>query len=110
MFNPYTEFPHAIQIGVRERGGVFPNEYERFKSNDVIYGFMDTPSTNEQLLYHQMDNSFDRNLYTPYDLPINHNKTLFKYEGRIYECVGEPIDQGGQHEINLTKLKVVPIG
>lgn len=110
MFNPYNEFPHAIQIGVRETVGSYHNERERFKSEKVIYGFMDTPSTNERLLYHQMDNSFDRNLYTPYDLPINHNKTLFKYDGRIYECVGEPIDQGGQHEINLTKLKVVPIG
>lgn len=110
MFNPFIEFPHAIQIGIRERGGVHPNEYERFKSEKVIYGFMDTPTTNEQLQYHQMDNSFDRNLYTSYDLPIDANKTLFKYEGRIYECIGEPVDQGGQNEINLTKLKVTPIG
>ena len=52
-----------------------------------------------------MSNDFDRNLYTPYDLPINPNKTIFKYEGKLYECNGDSVDQGGQHEINLTKLK-----
>lgn len=110
MFNPYNEFPHEIEIGVRETIGDYRNSRERFKSNDIINGFMDTPSTNERLQYHQMENSFDRNLYTPYDIAIDSNKTLFKYDGKVYECVGEPVDQGGQHEINLTKLEVVPIG
>lgn len=110
MFNPYDEFPHVIQVGSIIREGVYPKEKERYVSEKTINGFMDTPTTNERLLYNQMSDSFDRNLYTPYDIPINHNKNIFKYEGKLYECVGESVDQGGQHEIKLTKLKEVPNG
>ena len=56
-----------------------------------------------------MNQSYDRNLYTPYSLPIT-NENLFKYNGKTYEVVGEPVDQGGQQEINLTRLKECPIG
>ncbi|NBL47985.1 phage head closure protein, partial [Streptococcus equi] len=63
----------------------------------------------EQLKFHQMDKDYDRNLYTPYSVPIT-NKTLFKYQSKTYEVVGEPIDQGGQQEINLTRLRVCPLG
>lgn len=109
MFNPYNEFPHAISIGVKELVGRPPLQYERFKSEKIIYGFMDTPTTSEQLKFHQMSQDYERNLYVPYDLPITNN-TLFNYEGRIFGIVGEPVDQGGQHEINLIRLKEVPIG
>lgn len=110
MFSPYNEFPHVIEVGSINLVGEFPNEKERYISEKTIQGFMDTPTSSEQLQFHQMSDSFDRNLYTTYDIPINHNKTIFKYEGKLYECVGESIDQGGQHEINLTKLKEVPNG
>lgn len=109
MFNPYDEFPHVIQIGSRELVGKFPNEKERFKSENTIKGFMDTPTSSEQLKYHQMSQDYDRNLYTPYNIPIT-TKTLFKYQGKTYEVVGESVDQGGQNEINLTRLRECPIG
>ncbi|AAX91684.1 TPA: phage head closure protein [Staphylococcus aureus] len=109
MFNPFDEFPHTIEIGEVEVVGTYPKEYERFKSNETIKGFMDTPTSSETLKFHQMSKDFDRNLYTPYHIPIT-NKTLFNYEGKTYEVVGEPVDQGGQHEINLTRLRVRPIG
>ncbi|MCD8872335.1 phage head-tail adapter protein [Staphylococcus gallinarum] len=110
MFNPFTEFPHEIDMGVLKLVGQYPNEKERYESEKIINGFMDTPTSSERLQFHQMSNDFDRNLYTPYDLPINPNKTIFKYEGKLYECNGDSVDQGGQHEINLTKLKEVPNG
>lgn len=110
MFNPYNEFPHTIEIGKIERVGKYPNEKERYISETTINGFMDTPTTSERLQYHQMSDSFDRNLYTSYKLPINNNKTILKYEGKLYECNGETVDQGGQHEINQTKLKEIPNG
>ncbi|KKI54735.1 SPP1 family predicted phage head-tail adaptor [Staphylococcus pasteuri] len=109
MFNPYDEFPHVISMGVREVIGKYPNEKERFKSENTIKGFMDTPTSSEQLKYHQMSQDYDRNLYTPYNIPIT-TKTLFKYQGKTYEVVGEPVDQGGQNEINLTRLRECPIG
>lgn len=110
MFNPFNLYPHTIEIGVIKLVGVYPNEKERYESEKTINGFMDTPTTNERLQYHQMSDSVDRNLYTAYSIPINNNKTIFKYEGRLYECNGEPVDQGGQNEVNLTKLKLVPNG
>lgn len=111
MFNPYDydEFPHVIQMGVREVVGDYQRQKERFKSENTIKGFMDTPTSSEQLKYYQMDNQYDRNLYTPYNIPIT-TKTLFKYQGKTYEVVGEPVDQGGQNEINLTRLRECPIG
>lgn len=36
---------------------------------------MDTPTTSEQLKFHQMSLEYDRNLYVPYDLPIS--KTIY---------------------------------
>ena len=70
---------------------------------------MDTPTSSEQLKFYQMDNNYDRSLYTPYSVPIT-KKTLFKYQGKTYEVVGEPEDQGGQQEIKLTKLRECPLG
>ncbi|TYO42809.1 phage head closure protein, partial [Staphylococcus aureus] len=52
---------------------------------------------------------YDRNLYVPYDLPISKNN-LFEYEGRIFSIIGDSVDQGGQHEIKLLRLKQVPYG
>ncbi|EVV92951.1 hypothetical protein U210_02895, partial [Staphylococcus aureus W24216] len=54
MFNPFDEFPHTIEIGEVEVAGTFPKEYERFKSNETIKGFMDTPTSSETLKFHQM--------------------------------------------------------
>ena len=51
------------------------NYTERFVSDKTIKGFMDTPTTSEQLKFHQMSQEYDRNLYVPYDLPIS--KTIY---------------------------------
>ncbi|WP_353452840.1 phage head closure protein [Staphylococcus coagulans] len=104
MFNPYDEFPHVILMGHTEVVGRPPLQKEVFVSDKTIQGFMDTPTSVEQLQFHQMNKDYDRNLYTPYSVAIDVN-SLFKYDGKIYRCAGEPVDQGGQHEINLTRLK-----
>ncbi|NHM91329.1 MULTISPECIES: phage head closure protein [Staphylococcus] len=109
MFDPYNEFPHTISIGSIKKVGEYPIIKERFVSEKQINGFMDTPSTSEQLKFHQMSQEYDRNLYVPYDLPIATNN-LFEYEGRIYGIVGDSIDQGGQHEIKMYRLKQAPYG
>ena len=50
MFNPLNEFPHTIELGSREVVGEYPREQERFKSEKTIQGFMDTPTSSEQLI------------------------------------------------------------
>ncbi|WP_294582958.1 phage head closure protein [uncultured Staphylococcus sp.] len=109
MYDPFVEFPHEIEMGHKEVVGRPPKQRACYVHEKTIKGFMDTPTSSEQLLYHQMTKDFDRNLYTPYDIAIDSATTLFKYNGRVYQCASEPIDQGGQNEINLTRLKVVPI-
>ncbi|MDU0318170.1 phage head-tail adapter protein, partial [Staphylococcus epidermidis] len=49
MFDPYDEFPHAISKGQIEVVGDFKFKKERYKSEKIIKGFMDTPTTSEQL-------------------------------------------------------------
>ncbi|KIJ86249.1 phage head-tail adapter protein [Staphylococcus saprophyticus] len=109
MFDPLNEFPHVIEIGSFELVGKFPNQKRIFVSITKINGFMDTPSTSEQLKFYQMDVSFDRNLYTPFHFPID-RESIFKFEGKLYEVIGEPTDQGGMHEVLLTRLKVYEVG
>lgn len=109
MFDPMNEYPHSIEVGRMKLIGDYPNQKRIFVKGNDINGFMDTPTTSETLTFHQMSKSFDRNLYTRYELPIT-NKDIFKYEGRLYQVVGYPVDQGGMHEVNLTRLKEVPNG
>ncbi|MDO6152347.1 phage head-tail adapter protein, partial [Staphylococcus aureus] len=81
----------TIEIGEVEVAGTFPKEYKRFKSNETIKGFMDTPTSSVTLKFHQMSKDLDRNLYMLYHIPIT-NKTLFNYEGTTYENVRELVD------------------
>ncbi len=82
MFNPYDEFPlHYFYSEVSKEE--YPIIIECFVSDKTIKGFMDTPTTSEQLKFHQMSQEYDRNLYVPYDLPIAKNN-LFEYEGTIF--------------------------
>lgn len=105
ILNLLNEYPHRIELGEFELVGEFPNQRKEFISITKINGFMDTPNTSEQLKFYQMEISFDRNLYTPYHIPIN-QESIFKFEDKLYEVIGEPSDQGGMHEVNLTRLKV----
>lgn len=109
MFDPLNEFPHVIEIGSFELVGKFPNQKRVFVSITKINGFMDTPSTSEQLKFYQMNASYDRNLYTPYHISID-RESIFKFEDKTYEVIGEPTDQGGMHEVHLTRLKVYEVG
>lgn len=109
MFDPLNEFPHVIEIGSFKVVGKRPNQTREFVSMTKINGFMDTPSTSEQLKFYQMDTSYDRNLYTPYYIQIN-RESIFKFEGKLFETVGEPTDQGGMHEVLLTRLKAYEVG
>lgn len=109
MYDPFDEYPHTIEVGKMQLVGKYPNQRKDFVPERQMQGFMDTPTTSETLKFHQMNKTFDRNLYTRYELLINKDD-VFKYEGRIYQVVGYPVDQGGMHEVNLTRLQEVPNG
>ena len=78
MFNPLDEFPHTIELGSREVVGEYPREQKRFKSEKTIQGFMDTPTSSEQLKFHQMNQSYDRNLYAVQ--PANNQQKLIQIQ------------------------------
>ncbi|WP_438329332.1 phage head closure protein [Staphylococcus pseudintermedius] len=109
MFDPMNEYPHKIEIGRMALVGKYPNHKREYVQEFEIYGFMDTPTSSETLTFHQMDKSFDRNLYTPYNVKISANN-VFKYDNKLYQVVGYSIDQGGMHEVNLTRLQEIPNG
>lgn len=107
----YDEFPHTVELIER---GALRDSYEGGKQYDwksvgVFKGFMDTPTPNEQLRFHQMDLQVDRAMYTRYSIPLDRINRI-RYDGVIYEIVGEPSDQGGMKEINRTMLRKLPNG
>ncbi|UXS20864.1 phage head closure protein [Staphylococcus delphini] len=109
MFDPINEYPHKIEVGRMGLVGKYPNQKRGYVREREINGFMDTPTTSETLNFRQMDKTFDRNLYTAYNVEINANN-VFRYDNRLYQVVGYPVDQGGMHEVNLTRLQEIPNG
>lgn len=102
----YAEFPHTVESIERR-------EVSRDYKNGAVYdwatlgtfrAFMDTPTTSEQLKYHQMDTQVDLAMYTPYKVSIKRVNRV-RYDGNVYEVIAEPSDQGGMHEINRTMLR-----
>ncbi len=110
MFNPYDEYPHTVELGFIEKVGQYPNIQERFISEKPIQAFMDTPTTSETLKFHQMERSVDVNMYTPYLTKFNPKKAYFRYNGKVYQCVGDLENQGGMNEVHKTHLKATPYG
>ena len=109
--NYAVEFPHTVEIVER---ALVSNSYDNGKVYDwqtisTIHGFVDTPSTSEQLKYHQMDVQVDRALYTPYNVNLERINRI-KYEGIVYEIIGDLQDQGGLHEYYRTMLRRLPDG
>lgn len=106
-----VEFPHTVEIVKR---ALVSNSYDDGKVYDwktisTIHGFVDTPSTSEQLKYHQMDVQVDSALYTPYNVNLERINRI-KYEGIVYEIIGDLQDQGGLHEYYRTMLRRLPDG
>lgn len=106
--NRYAEFPHTVELIER---GALHDSYEGGKQYDwksvgVFNAFMDTPTPSEQLRFHQMDLQVDRAMYTKYSVTLDRVNRI-RYDGDIFEIVGEPSDQGGMNEINRTMLRKI---
>ncbi|MDT0711078.1 phage head-tail adapter protein [Mammaliicoccus sciuri] len=110
MFNPYDEYPHTVELGFIEEVGDIRYTQKLFKSEKTIKAFMDTPTTSETLKFHQMHLDVDINMYTPYLTKFNPKKAHFRYNGKVYQCVGDLENQGGMNEVHKTHLKATPYG
>ncbi|WBF54901.1 phage head closure protein [Lysinibacillus sp. JK80] len=103
----YGEFPHEVEVvqkrKVTDGAGGFKTEWFPVDTMEV---FVDTPTSKERLLAHQVQNPLDRFMYYPYRTDLKSDMRL-SFEGEIYAFAGHPEDQGGQHEIMCVALKLV---
>jgi SPP1 family predicted phage head-tail adaptor len=106
----HVEYPHEVivqeKVKVPDGGG---GHIEQWISVKGFYGFMDTPSSREVYQAHKLENTLDRNLYVPYRKDL-HAKMRIKHDEDTYELAGKPQDQGGQREVLVVPLKLVPHG
>lgn len=104
------EYPHEVvflkQTKVPDSGG---GKILTWKQVLKFDGFMDTPSSREIFQAHQLNNPLDRNFYFPYRNDVTPDMRC-QFEGDVYDLVGKPQDQGGQREVMLVPLKLVPNG
>ncbi|WP_414052888.1 phage head closure protein [Macrococcus animalis] len=77
---------------------VYPPKETTVSTTHDLTGFMDTPSTSEQLKYKNMQKDLSRQLYLPYDSDIKSTDTV-TFESVRYRIIGDIEDQGGQHEV-----------
>ena len=107
FFNPFDEFPHKIiKLELQTVKDGMGGSTKRWNPNGDFDGFMDTPTTKEQLEAMQMSVTLDRYLYYPFTLELPSNARV-RFEKIDYEIVGEGEDQGGMHEKMRVPLKKV---
>lgn len=97
----FEEFPHELTIERTERiidDIVYPPKETVTTDRHDIQGFMDTPSSSEQINYHNLNIALDRVLYIPYGSDIKRSDVFF-YDDVKYEFAGDLQDQGGQNEV-----------
>ncbi|MGG2111917.1 phage head closure protein [Lysinibacillus pakistanensis] len=103
----YAEFPHEVEVvEKRTTADDSGDRKTQWIPIDTIESFVDTPTSKEKLLAHQVQNPLDRYMYYPYRTDLKSDMRL-RYEGEIYAFAGRPEDQGGQHEIMRVALKLV---
>lgn len=106
-----AEYPHNLTFQqltkVSDGGGGFT---QLWTTKVTVQGFLDTPSSREVFEAQQLNNPLDRNLYFPYRNDITADmRCVYQHHGitETYELIGNPQDQGGQHEVMLVPLKLV---
>ena len=103
----YDEFPHEVEVVEKHTTTDDTGDRKtRWIPIDTIEAFIDTPTSKEKLLAHQVQNPLDRYMYYPYRTDLKSDMRL-RFEDEIYAFAGRPEDQGGQHEIMRVALKLV---
>lgn len=97
----FEEYPHELTIERTERiidDTVYPPKETVTTDRHKVQGFLDTPSSSEQINYHNLDIRLDRVLYVPFGTDITRSDEFY-YGDEKYKFVGDLQDQGGQNEV-----------
>ena len=97
----YDEFPHELKVIRSETvvdKSVYPWKEVTTESEHMIQGFMDTPTSSQQINYHNLNITLDRVLYIPFGTDITRSDVFF-YGDVKYKFKGDLQDQGGQNEV-----------
>lgn len=104
------EFPHPAvflqQTKVPDGGGGHVTSWTKVLG---FNGFLDTPASRDLFTANHLTKPFDRSFFYPYRTDVL-STMCCECEGDLYEIVGRPEDQGGQHEVMKVSLKLVPNG
>lgn len=95
------EFPHKLKVVRSETvvdKSVYPWKEVTTESEHMIQGFMDTPTSSQQINYHNLNITLDRVLYIPFGTDLARSDVLF-YGDVKYKFKGDLQDQGGQNEV-----------
>ncbi|STY76141.1 Uncharacterised protein [Macrococcoides caseolyticum] len=99
MFNMfYTHNITVTRSSTTIDKSVYPPKETTVSTTRDLTGFMDTPSTSEELKYKNMGKDLSRQLYLPYGSDIKSTDTV-TFENVKYRIIGDLEDQGGQHEV-----------
>lgn len=92
------EYPHDVEVIRRTvvKEGEYPYTENVTEVRHKLKAFMDTPSSSQQINYHNLNIRLDRVLYLPFGSDIQRSD-VFVYDNETYEFVGDLQDQGGQH-------------
>ena len=97
----HDEFPHELKV-IRSETVVDKSVYQwkevTTESEHMIQGFMDTPTSSQQINYHNLNITLDRVLYIPFGTDITRSDVFF-YGDVKYKFKGDLQDQGGQNEV-----------
>lgn len=95
------EYPHELTV-VRSEKIVdktsYPWKETVIESKQTIQGFMDTPTSSQQINYHSLNITLDRVLFVPFGTNIKRSDVFF-YGDVKYKFKGDLQDQGGQNEV-----------
>ena len=96
-----AEYPHTLKVVRYETvvdKTVYPWKENVTESEHTIQGFMDTPTSSQQINYHNLNITLDRVLYIPFGTDITRSDVFF-YGDVKYKFKGDLQDQGGQNEV-----------
>lgn len=110
----HAEYPHYVEFQRLEKesdsGGGFTELWTTFLA---FNGLLDTPSSREVFEAQQLNVTLDRNFFYPYRTDVNEKmRAVYRYKDTVetYEVASRPQDQGGQHEVMVAALKLIPNG
>ena len=95
------EYPHELTINRTTSvidNTVYPPKETVTTSEHTVDGFLDTPTSSQQISFHNLNITLDRVLYIPFGTDIIRSDVFFYHDVK-YKFKGDLQDQGGQGEV-----------